>query len=400
MSTKIPFHRTTVILILGALSALGPFSIDMYLSAFPNIAENFQVSENEVSYTLSSYFIGICIGQMFWGPILDRFGRKTPLILGLLVYVLASLGCSLAHTLEQLVVLRFVQAIGACIGLVAPRAIIRDAFPVKEIAKVFSLMMLILSVSPLLAPTVGSYVVKYAHWQSIFYILTGICLLITVMVLLYMPETKGPDESISLKPRPIVQGFIKVFNNNEFLIYTFAGSISAAGLYAYIAGSPVVFMDIYKVSKTQYGWIFATVAACLISCSQLNNVLLKKYSNPQIIRVCFRIQALAGIALLLGSYTDVLGLYGTIAFIAVYLGCQGFIYPNTSALSLAPFSKDAGIASALMGAIQMGLGALTATIIASFKAHNTVPLAMVMASCAFIGWMIILFSHKKRLSLA
>lgn len=152
-------QRTILILILGLLSAIGPFSIDTYLSGFPSIATDLNVTVDDVSYSLSSFFIGISVGQLIYGPLLDRFGRKTPLIIGLVIYFVASMGCAMATSIEMLIGLRFLQALGGCVGMVAPRAIVRDSFPVEESAKIFSTLILILGVSPIIAPTVGSYMI-------------------------------------------------------------------------------------------------------------------------------------------------------------------------------------------------------------------------------------------------
>src|SRR3954463_7668735 len=183
-------ERTILILILGLLAAVGPFSIDMYLPGFPAIAANLHTTVDMVAYSLSSFFIGICVGQMICGPLLDRFGRKVPLCIGLLLYILASVGCSLAKSVEVLIAFRFLQALGGCVGMVAPNAIVRDVFPVEENAKIFSLLILILGVSPILAPTVGSYVIAAFGWPVVFIILAVVTALILAMVIFWLPESK------------------------------------------------------------------------------------------------------------------------------------------------------------------------------------------------------------------
>ena len=167
-------NRSILILILGLLSAIGPFSIDTYLSGFPTIAKDLGVTVDEVAYSLSSFFIGISVGQLIYGPLLDRFGRKKPLMIGLSIYMVASLACATANSVEVLIVARFLQALGACVGMVAPRAIVRDIFPVEETAKIFSLLMLILGVSPIIAPSVGSYMITLMGWHSVFYMQFGL----------------------------------------------------------------------------------------------------------------------------------------------------------------------------------------------------------------------------------
>ena len=385
-----PENRTLIILILGALSAVGPFSIDMYLPGFPAMALDLDVSVDVVSYSLASFFAGICIGQLLCGPLLDRFGRKRPLIAGMSLYILASIGCALSDSIEMLIVFRFFQALGGCVGMVAPRAIIRDVFPVAENARIFSLMILILGVAPICAPTAGSFLIAQFGWHSIFITLTVIGVLVLLAVIFKLPESKQPDPLYSLKARPILSNFYTVLKVPQFYIYSLMGAISSAGLFAYLAGSPFVFMKLYKVTEQQYGFIFAIIAAGLILCSQLNNQLLKKYTSEQITWVTLSVQTLVGMLLLVGTIFDFLHLYGTIALIAMFLSCQGFAFPNSSALSMAPFTKNAGSASALMGAMQMAFGALAAAIIGLSNPTSAIPLALIMAACAGTALLILL----------
>lgn len=388
-------NSTTIILILGFLSAIGPFSIDMYLPGFPAIAKDLHTSIEMVAYSLSSFFIGICIGQVLCGPLLDRYGRKMPLYAGLLLYILATIGCVFTSSVQVLIVLRFFQAIGGCVGMVAPRAIIRDMFPVEESAKIFSYMILILGVSPIIAPTAGSYIITHFGWHAIFIILTVLAVLLLVAVVIWLPESKQPDPNYSLQPKPILSSFWIVLQQPQFFIYAVTGAISSAGLFAYLAGSPYVFMELFGTTEQQYGGIFALIAAGLITSSQLNNRLLKKYSSQQIVKATLTIQTIAGLVLFAATALGWLNLYSTIALIFVYLSCQGFNFPNSSALSMAPFTKHAGSASALMGAIQMGVGALASALVGLFIPHNALPMTGVMAACILLAWILLFFSTRK-----
>jgi DHA1 family bicyclomycin/chloramphenicol resistance-like MFS transporter len=387
-------NRSRLILILGLLSAIGPFSVDMYLPGFPAIAANLHTTPEMVSYSLSSYFIGICIGQMIWGPLLDRYGRKNPMYAGLALYIFSCIGCALAPTIEVLIFFRFLQAAGGCVGIVAPRAIIRDIFPSKETARIFSMLILILGVSPIIAPTTGGYVISHFGWHVVFLILASISFLVLLAVIWYLPESRKPDPSFSLKPKPIISSFYKVISNPQFFTYVFTGATSSAGLYAYLAGSPFVFMELYHVTPQQYGLIFAIIAGGLIGSSQLNNLLLKKYSSSQIIRVTISVQSLVAVILLLGTLSHLLGIIGIIICIFFYLCCQGFSFPNSSALSLAPFTKEAGSASALMGSVQMALGAIASGIVGLLSNHTALPMIEVMAGCSLIAFTILMISYK------
>jgi MFS transporter, DHA1 family, multidrug resistance protein len=375
--------RARLIFILGLLSAIGPFSIDMYLPAFPVIAANLNTTPEMVSYSLSSYFIGICAGQMLIGPLLDRFGRKPPLLGGLFIYIIAALGCAWAPTIEALIVFRFFQAAGGCAGMVAPRAIIRDVFPVDENARIFSLLILIIGVSPIIAPTAGGYISAHFGWHAIFLLLAAITLLISIAVIFFLPESKKADRNFSLKPKPIVSGFLSVFTTPQFTTYAFTGSLASAGLYAYLAGSPFVFMELFHVSGQHYGWIFAIVAGGLIASSQVNNLLLNRYKSEQIVPVVLSVQGFIAICMVAGTIAGVLNLYGTVACVFFYLCCQGFSFPNSSALSMAPFTREAGSASALLGAIQMALGAFASAMVGVFSDGSALPMVSVMAVCSF-----------------
>lgn len=378
-------NRFLLILILGLLSAIGPFSIDTYLSGFPTIAADLHVTVDAVSYSLSSFFIGISLGQLIYGPLLDRFGRKKPLMIGLVIYVVASLGCAIAHTIEMLIIFRFLQALGGCVGMVAPRAVVRDIFPVSESAKIFSTLILILGVSPIIAPTIGSYMIVSLGWQSVFWLQSFMGVLLLIAVVFLLPESKQPDPTFSLKPAPIISSFWNVFKTPQFLTYTLAASLVSAGVYAYLSGSPFVFMKIFKVNEQQYGWIFGFLAAGLIMSSQLNNLLLNKFSSEWIIKTTLLIQTTIGVLLCVSSIMGWLTLFNAIVLIFLFLCCQGFSFPNAAALSMAPFKKEAGTASALMGAFQMGFGSLAAALVGYMSNGTSVPMTGVMAGCAVLG---------------
>jgi len=387
-------ERFFTIFTLGLLSAMGAFSIDMYLPGFPDIARDLHTTVAHITLSITSFFIGISVGQLIYGPLLDKFGRKKPLYIGLVVYLLTSVACAYAPTADALIGIRFLQALGSCAGMVASRALVRDIFPVQENAKIFSLLMLVLALSPIVAPTLGGYVSSAFGWQSIFYILAGIAGATLLLVYFKMPNGRMPDASLSLLPRPIINSFLEVSKVPQFYTYAFAGAIASSGLYAYIAGSPFVFMELYHVSEKQYGWIFAIIAMGLITASQVNTLLLRKYSSEQIIRVTLFCQCLAGIALVLGNYFHFLGLYSTIFLIWVFLSTQGFAFPNSSALCLAPFTKNAGTASALMGAIQLGIGAVSTALVSIFNNGTAMPMAVVMCFCAVSSFTVLLIGRR------
>ncbi|GAB3817839.1 multidrug effflux MFS transporter [Pontibacter rugosus] len=384
----------TLILILGTLTALGPFSIDMYLPGFPAIAKDLNTTVADVSLSLSSFFIGISAGQLLYGPLMDRFGRKKPLYIGLAGYLLASVACAFATTIEALIILRFAQAVCSCAAAVASVAMVRDLFPVEDNAKVFSLLMLVVGVSPMIAPTVGGYVTAIFGWETVFLILAGMSAAILVAVYIGLPESSKPDPGYSLKPRPIISRFILVLKEPQFYTYALSGAVSFAGLLAYVSGSPLLFMEIFQVDEKEYGWIFAFLSIGLIGSSQVNSIMLRKYRSERIIFTALIAQLAIGGVLLAGTMFGWLNLYATIACIFLFLCCLGFTFPNASALSLAPFTKNAGSASALMGATQMGIGALATVVLSIFSNHSAVPMAGVMAASAILSLLILLLGQK------
>lgn len=377
--------RTLLIFTLGLLTSIGPFSIDMYLPGFPEMAIQLNTTVATVSLSLSSFFIGIAGGQLVYGPLLDRFGRKKPMMFGLVVYLLATIGCIFAGTVHSLIIWRFFQALGGCVGMVASRAMVRDLFPVTESAKIFSMLMLVVGVSPIIAPSLGGFVTATIGWRYVFVILFGMALGMLILVWFTLAESRKPDPGYSLRPRSILKGYARVFKDPQFFTYSLTGSMAAAGLYAYISGSPFVFMEILKTSEQQYGWIFAFVAGGLITATQINNRLLRKYSSQQIIPVALIIQATAGVSLAAGAAFGLLNLYGYIFFILVFLSCQGFTFPNSSALSMAPFTRNAGSASALMGGIQMAIGASTSALVGLFNDGSAMPMTFTMAGCSILS---------------
>jgi DHA1 family bicyclomycin/chloramphenicol resistance-like MFS transporter len=366
----------------------------MYLPAFADIAADLHTTVAHVTLSLSSFFIGISLGQFIYGPLLDRYGRKKPLLIGLFLYLVASIMCAFAQSADVLIALRLLQALGGCAGMVASRAMVRDIFSVAENAKIFSLLMLVVGVSPIIAPTLGGFVTAEFGWHYVFVILAVMSLVMILSVYFGLPESQRADPNYSLKPTSIINNFITVLKQPQFYTYAFTGAVAAAGLYAYVAGSPTVFLEIFKVTEKQYGLIFALVAGGLILATQINSFLLRRFTSEQIIPVALAIQSLAGISLFMGSFTSFIGITGTIILLLVYLSCQGFTFPNSSALSMAPFAKNAGSASALMGGIQMGIGAFTSALVSMLSNGTAMPMTGVMACCAITSFAILMIGSR------
>lgn len=379
-----------LILVLGSLTAIGPFSIDMYLPGFPSIAADLRTDIAHVALSLTSYFIGISLGQMVYGPLLDRYGRKKPLLAGLIIYVIAAAGCALSPSIYWLVAQRFFLALGGCVGIVAARAIVRDLYPVNEIAHVFSTLMLVLGVSPILAPSIGAYVAVALGWRYIFLVLAAIATLIFVLVFRYLPESRPADSTVSLHPARIVRDYWGVLQEPAFVVYGIASALASAGLFAYLSDSPFVFINLFGLTERQYGWVISLSATGVIGASQFNRILLRKMGSRSISLMAACTQLVVTLLLVTGVLWK-LPVEMFVVMLFSYLVCLGFLSPNTTALALGPFSRHAGTASALTGSMQMAAGALGSASVSHFHDGTALPMTMFLlasasASLILQGW--------------
>lgn len=372
------------ILALGSLTAIGPFSIDMYLPGFPAIARELRVDIAHVALSLTSYFVGISVGQLAYGPLLDRYGRRKPVIAGLLIYIVGAIGCGLSPTLPWLVSQRFLLALGGCVGLVASRAIVRDLFPVNEIARIFSLLMLVIGVSPIIAPSLGAYVADTIGWRYIFGILALIALLILGSVLRYLPESRPGDPAISLRPSRIVRGYFDLLKNPTFVAYAVASASTSAGLFSYISDSPFLYTSLFHLSDREFGLVFSLSAVGIIGASQVNRFILKRHESRTIALTTAVVQCVVGLCFI-GAVLADFPLPAIIVLVVAYLVCLGFLSPNTTALALEPFSRNAGTASALLGGMQMASGAIASALISYFHNGTAMPMALLLFASATVG---------------
>ena len=386
---KLRNNRKVTLLILGLLSAIGPFSIDMYLPAFENIADDFNSPLEKVQLSLTSFFIGIAFGQIIYGPLLDKFGRKKPLLVGLGIYVVASILCVFTRDINHLIFLRFLQALGSCGGMVGARAMVTDYYNSREAARVFSLLMLVIGISPILAPSAGAMLLNYLDWHYIFLLLAIMASLIFLGTMFLLPETYAGNKDLSLAPKSILQTFWKVLSNKVFITYCLIGSIASSGTYAYLAGSSFVMQKYFGLDKSQYGLAFAFVASAMVLATQLNRWLLKKRTSADISKYANIWQAAIGVCMIFALGTGFLSFPVLLGLIFFFLFGYGFIFPNTSAIALSPMRHLAGSASALLGCIQMAIGAFSSGMVSLL--HNETPWPMLSVMCA--GAVISLILH-------
>ncbi|MFT6076946.1 MAG: DHA1 family bicyclomycin/chloramphenicol resistance-like MFS transporter [Myxococcota bacterium] len=380
------------IIILGSIIAIGPLAIDMYLPAFSEMAKFFAVSNDKIQLTLSSYFIGIAVGQIFYGPIIDRFGKKPPLIFGLVLFVVTSFLCALTKEIDQMIWLRFFQAAGACSCFVVMRAIVRDLFSPQESARVFSYLLLVMGIAPIIAPLLGGYVLINFGWQAIFWFLGSFAIVLVVVSILYLPESQAGD-----KNQKISGAFKKyhgILRDKNFLFYSLSGGFSASGMFIYIVGSPFMIIEIFGISPENYGWIFGINAVGYVAAAQINGRLLKFFELTKVLNIAFKISFVAAILLMIcGFYFP--NLWAVSAAFLLYVSLIGIITPNTSALSLANQRAHSGSASALFGTIQFTICAIAAFLVSHFHNGTILPMIIAIGTCGIIAFAINFYWQKK-----
>lgn len=371
MTTRLNSNRPLLV-ILGALMAIGPLSIDFYLPGFPLIAASLSVSPASVQLSLAAFFIGFALGQPLYGVLADRLGRRPAVLLGLGIYVVASVVCAVAPTLVVLVTARFLQALGVCAGIVVARAVVRDRYEAHEAARVFSLLMLVMGIVPILAPLLGGVVSQGVGWRALFLVLAVSGVLCWVVVFIHLPETL---------PAPVTTGRVfQVLTDRAFLTYAVAGGIAYAGMFAYITGSAFVFIDYFGIPAQRFGWIFGANAAALIASSQGNRWLLQRRDVQWVLRRALPALALVGVWLTLAGVTDS-GVWAVAVPLWLYVGLLGLTYPNTTALALQHHGAQAGAAAAWVGTIQFVSAAVAAWMVSVLHDGTALPMTTVVGAC-------------------
>ena len=371
------------ILILGALSAFGPLAIDFYLPAFPAMAAAFGTDEKHVQMTLASYFLGLSLGQLAYGPVADRFGRRIPLLVGVTLFTLASLACAFAPSLDGLIAARFVQALGGCAGMVISRAVVSDKCDAVGSAKVFSQLMLVMGLAPILAPMLGGLLVNLHGWQSIFIALTAFSALSALAVALGLPESLPANQ-----PRQPLSGALRQYGrllaDKVFLGHALTGGIAIAGMFAYIAGSPFVFIKLYGVPPEHFGWLFGINAAGFILVAQLNARLLSKRGPAFLLARAVWVYLAAGLTLLAVSTLHTEQLWPLLFPLFIVIASLGCITPNAAACAMSGQGARAGSASAMLGCLQFSVAAGAAALVGVLHDGTAMPMAMVISLCAVL----------------
>lgn len=372
-------------LILGALSAFTPLAIDMYLPGLPALERTFQTDSGGVQRTLSVFFLGLAVGQLFYGPISDRFGRRAPLLTGNLLFIGASIACALAPSIDFLIGARFVQAFGSCAGMVISRAMVRDLFEPREGARVMSLLMLVMGVAPIVAPLLGSFVLAILGWPAIFWLMAGFAMLVMISARLWLRETRGPQPDMRLTLGSALRVYADLLTTRRYMGYTLASSLGMGGLFSYIAASPFVFIDLYGLSPQAFGWVFGINAVGIIGFSQVNRALLRRFTLDEVLIVGLFAMAGAGLLLLVCTAFSIGGVWGVWLPLCLYITSLGAVLPNAGASAMAAEAHRAGSAAALIGTLQFGLGALTSALVGLLQIGPALGMGLIVAVCGCAG---------------
>ncbi|HWW66229.1 MAG TPA: multidrug effflux MFS transporter [Sphingomonadaceae bacterium] len=374
-ATHIPL---LLLLVLAGLSALAPLSIDMYLPALPTMARDLGAQPAEGSLTVAAFFAGLCLGQLIHGPLSDRIGRRIPLLAGIAVYVIASAGAALSNSVEMLIAARLLQALGGCAGLVVSRALVRDRFPPQESAHVFSMLLLVMSLAPILAPLLGSWVLLVASWRALFWILTGFGILLALACFFRLEETRSAETAAHARSESPFAAYRILLTERSVMAYALTAGLAHMGLLTYLATSPDVLVTAFHLSPQTYGWVIAINGTGLITTNYLNRRLLAHFSYDRILRGATLGSLLASTVLLIDAATGFGGLWGITTPLFFMVAMIGFTQPNALAGAMAQDIHRAGSISALVGFLQFGAGALGATIAGWLHDGTALPMAGVI----------------------
>lgn len=368
-------------LVLGLLSTVGPFAIDMFLPALPDVANDLGQSVAATQATLTSFFIAFGITQMIYGPWADKAGRKPPLYIGLLIFIIGSLGCYAAPSVEWLVAFRFLQGAGGAVVMVVPRAIIRDLHTGNEATRLMASIMLVISVSPMLAPLFGSLVITAAGWRLIFAILCGAAVVSILLTRFVLEETLAPEHRVPVAPMSLIRNARGLLLDRTFMSLTFVGGFGMASFFVFIASASFVYTGQYGLSPTQFSIAFALNAAGFFACSQLAAPLGMKFGMIRVVNAATIGFALISFALLGVALAGDLSLYVLIGMLFCATACQGLVIPTTMVMALDDHGDVAGLASSLGGTLQMVAGGIMISLAAPFFDGTATPMVAAIAVC-------------------
>lgn len=367
-----------LMVLLGAMTALGPLAIDMYLPSLPTMGAELHASSAQTQATVATFLAGMAIGQLFYGPASDRFGRKPPILLGLAIYVVAGVGCALAVSAPVLIGLRFLQALGACAGAVVSRAIVRDRFDHADTARMLSLMTLIMGLAPIFAPLIGGVLLTLSGWRSIFGFMTVVGALVGAAVLLRLTESRSADTAAQARSEHPVRAYLSLLSNRRLVGYALAAALNGATLFAYVSSSADLLIGVYHVPPAAFGWVFGLNAVAVIGASQLNRRLLRNFTPDHVLERAAYLGVAAAALLVVAALSGAGGRWSVLPMLFMVLASYGLMQGNTMAGALNLDPRRAGSISALMGACSFATGAGAAAVVGLLHDGTARPMALVI----------------------
>ncbi|WP_029032830.1 multidrug effflux MFS transporter [Salinarimonas rosea] len=388
-----PVSTVRLAVVLGLLASVGPFAIDMYLPALPSVATELDAPISAVQATLIAYFIAFGVSQLAWGPISDRIGRKTPLILGLGIFILGSASCAIAPSIGWLIAARFVQGIGGSVLMVVPRAVIRDTATGTDAARIMALVMLVISVSPMLAPLAGSGVIALGGWRLVFLALLAAAVASLVVTQFFLPETLPPASRVRVSPSGLARGSAVLLSDRWFVGLTLVGGFGFASFVVFIASASFVYTQSFGLTPTEFSLAFAANAAGFFAASQVAATLGQRFGMDRVVLAGTTGFALFSSLLFGLAWAGLAPLAVVIGLLVVANAFLGVVIPSTMVMALDPHGAIAGLASSLGGALQMILGGLVVVVSGPFFDGTTVPMVAAIAACggtsAALAWAVL-----------
>lgn len=384
-SSDAPPSQLPLIVCLGLVAALAPLSIDMYLPSFPTIREDFGTTAAQVQLTLSGYMLGFTLGQLGYGPLSDRFGRRPVLLSGIALFIAMTVLCATATSAESLSVFRFFQAVGGAAGTVLSRAIIRDRFSGTYMARAMSLMLMFILLAPMIAPVVGGYLLVWIGWRAIFWTLVICGALAILIVLIGIPESLPPERRSQPGVAPLLRGYAKVLSHRQAVGYVLSGGITFGALFAFLSGAPFVFIEFYGVAPEHMGYIFTLNVLGVLAGGWLNSKLVITQGVREMMTLGIWLLFAGAAILFVLIYTNVWGVWGVIAGIVIFTLPLNVINANAAAGALEYFPENAGTASAVVGAVRYGCGAVSGVCVGLLHDGTALPMGMVILGCSVLS---------------
>ncbi|WP_343446130.1 multidrug effflux MFS transporter [Micromonospora schwarzwaldensis] len=378
----------SLLVLLGTLTAIGPLSLDMYLPAFPAMTRELDADQAGIQLSLTTCLIGLALGQLVTGPLSDRWGRRRPVLVGVVAYAVLALACAAAPSAPLLAAARFAQGLAGGMGIVVARAVVRDLYSGRDAAKYFSRLTLVFGVAPVAAPSVGSLVLRFGSWRVVFLTLAVIGAVLAVAVALRLPETLPPERRSTGGLAATVRTMRSLAADRVYLGYALTQGFAFAGLFAYISGSSFVFQDVFGVSAVVFGVVFGVNALALMATGQANARLLDRFSPRRLLVTTLVVSLVAALGVLTGALAGSLAVTAVALF--AFVGSLGMVMPNSTALALDAHARHAGTAAALMGGIQSVVGALAAPLVGLGDEGSALPMATVLAGAAALSLLAVL----------